>query len=41
MDVLNKDAKVVRQVGALSNDLLKPRYHVTYAITSEGLPRQC
>ena len=35
IEVLDKDVKVVKQVRALSSDLLKPRYHVTYVITSE------
>ena len=33
--VLDRDVKVVRQVRALSSDLLGPKYHVTYVITSE------
>ena len=32
---LDEDVKVIKQVKALSNDLLKPRYHATYIITSE------
>ena len=35
IEVLDKDVKVVKQVRALSSDLLKPRYKVTYIITSE------
>ena len=35
LEVLDKDAKVIKQVKALSSDLLKPKYHVTYIITSE------
>mgnify|MGYP001772985640 CR=1 FL=1 len=31
-----RDVKVIKQVRALSSDLLKPKYHVTYIITSEG-----
>ena len=34
IEVLNKDVKVVKQVRALSSDLLKPRYHVTYILVS-------
>ncbi|GAB6944089.1 hypothetical protein [Vulcanisaeta sp. JCM 14467] len=30
------DVKVTRQVRALSGDLLKPRYRMTYIIMSEG-----
>ena len=37
MEVLDEGVKVVKQVKALSSDLLKPRYHVTYIIASEGL----
>ena len=33
---IHMDVKVTRQVRALSGDLLKPRYHVTCIITSEG-----
>ena len=36
MEVLDRDAKVVRQVRALSSDVIKPKYYVTYVITSEG-----
>ena len=35
IEVLDKDVKVIKQVMALNTDLLKPRYHVTYIITSE------
>ena len=35
IEVLDKDVKVIKQVRALSSDLLKPKYHVTYIITSE------
>ncbi|GAB6944197.1 hypothetical protein [Vulcanisaeta sp. JCM 14467] len=35
LETLDKDVKVVKQVRALSTDLLKPRYKVTYIITSE------
>ena len=35
IEVLDSDVKVVKQVRALSSDLLKPKYHVTCIITSE------
>ena len=35
LEVLDRDVKVIKQVKALSSDLLKPRYKVTYIITSE------
>ena len=35
IEVLNKDVKVIKQIRALSTDLLRLRYHVTYVITSE------
>ena len=35
LEVLDRDIKVIKQVRALSSDLLKPKYHVTYIITSE------
>ena len=35
IEVLNNDVEVTKQVRALSTDLLRPRYHVTYIITSE------
>ena len=34
MEVLDRDAKVVRQVRALNTDLLKPKYYVTYVLVS-------
>lgn len=37
IEVLNNDVEVTKQVRALSTDLLRPRYHVTYIITSEEL----
>ena len=37
IEVLDKDVKVIKQVRALSSDLLKPKYQVTCIITSEGL----
>ena len=33
---LDKGVKVIKQVRALSIDLLRPKYYVTYIITSEG-----
>lgn len=36
--VLDKDVKVIKQVRTLSNDLLKPKYHVTCVLVS-GEPR--
>ena len=39
LEVLDRDVKVIKQVRALSSDLLKPKYHVTCIITSEG-PKQ-
>ena len=35
MEVLDREVKVAKQVRTLSSDVIKPRYHVTYAITSE------
>ena len=35
LEVLDRDVKVIKQVRALSSDLLKPKYHVTCIITSE------
>ena len=35
IEVLDRDVRVVKQVRALSSDLLKPRYKVTCIITSE------
>ena len=35
MEVLDEGVKVIKQVRALNTDLLKPRHHVTYIITSE------
>ena len=35
LEVLDKGVKVNKQVRALSSDLLKPKYRVTYIITSE------
>ena len=31
---LDEDVKVVKQVKALSSDLLRPKYHVTYILVS-------
>ena len=38
LEVLDREVRVIKQVKALSTDLLKPRYRVTYIITSE-VPR--
>ena len=35
LEVLDREVRVIKQVKALSSDLLKPRYRVTYIITSE------
>ena len=35
LEVLDRDVKVIKQIRALSTDLLRPRYKVTYIITSE------
>ncbi|ADN49537.1 hypothetical protein Vdis_0124 [Vulcanisaeta distributa DSM 14429] len=35
VEVLDREVRVIRQVRVLNNDLLKPRYRVTYVITSE------
>ncbi len=35
LEVLDRDVKVIKQVKALSSDLLRPKYRVTYIITSE------
>ena len=35
LEVLDKEVKVVKQVRALSSDVTKPKYHVTYVTTSE------
>ena len=36
LEALDKDVKVIKQVKALSSDLLRPKYQVTCIITSEG-----
>ena len=35
LEVLDREVSVIKQVRALSTDLLRPKYHVTYIITSE------
>ena len=35
IEILNKEVRVIKQVKTLSSDLLKPKYRVTYIITSE------
>ena len=35
LEALDREVKVTKQVMALSSDLLKPRCHATYIITSE------
>ncbi|GAB6947812.1 hypothetical protein JCM16161A_19420 [Vulcanisaeta sp. JCM 16161] len=34
LEVLDKEVKVIKQVKAMSSDILKPRYRATYVITS-------
>ena len=34
MEVLDEGVKVIKQVKALSSDLLRPKYHVTYTLVS-------
>ncbi|WP_243675971.1 hypothetical protein [Vulcanisaeta distributa] len=36
LEVLDKEVKVIKQVKPMSNDLLKPRYKLTYVIVSES-----
>ncbi len=36
LEVLDKEVKVIKQVKAMSNDVLKPRYKFTYIITSNN-----
>lgn len=36
LEVMDKEVKVIKQVKAMSNDILKPRYRVTYIITSNN-----
>ncbi|WP_054853924.1 hypothetical protein [Vulcanisaeta distributa] len=35
LEITDKEVKVIKQVKALSNDVLKPRYKLTYVIVSE------
>ena len=35
LEILDSDVKVIKQVKALSSDVVKPKYRVTYIITSE------
>ena len=35
IETLDKDVKVAKQTRTLGNDIIKPKYHATYVITSE------